>query len=169
MWAEMQNDWEVFSEVSSAAYAALTDERFDEIPDLKGEDVATWTKRRRGQSFFRQAVLSAYEYRCCISGLDKPALIVASHIVPWARDEHLRVNPHNGLALSALYDRAFDQGLIALDDDCRVLLSQDLEISDNEEVERAFHAVAGKAIILPGKFRPDVSCLQRHREEVFLG
>ncbi len=39
---------------------------------------------------------------------------VASHIVPWAEDRRNRLNPHNGLCLSAPHDRAFDQGLITI-------------------------------------------------------
>ena len=41
-------------------------------------------KARRGQQFFRQAVLNAYDVRCCISGINVPRLLVASHIKPWA-------------------------------------------------------------------------------------
>jgi hypothetical protein len=41
-------------------------------------------------------------------------LQVASHIVPWAEDRRNRLNPHNGLCLSAPHDRAFDQGLITI-------------------------------------------------------
>src|ERR1035437_10336715 len=69
-------------------------------------------KVRRGQQFFRQAVLNAYDVRCCISGINVPRLLVASHIKPWGKFPNDRLNPRNGLCLSALHDAAFDAGLI---------------------------------------------------------
>ena len=41
-------------------------------------------------------------------------LVITSHIVPWCEDSQNRLNPQNGLCLSALHDRAFDQGLITV-------------------------------------------------------
>ncbi len=40
------------------------------------ESTAT-VKVRRGQQFFRQAILNAYDVRCCISGISVPRLLVA--------------------------------------------------------------------------------------------
>jgi hypothetical protein len=40
-------------------------------------------RARRGQQFFRQTVLNAYGVRCCISGINVPRLLIASHIKPW--------------------------------------------------------------------------------------
>ncbi|MDW8310784.1 MAG: HNH endonuclease signature motif containing protein, partial [Verrucomicrobiales bacterium] len=61
-------------------------------------------KVRRGRQFFRQAVLTSYEVRCCISGINVPRLLVASHIKPWGKFPSERLNPRNGLYLSALHD-----------------------------------------------------------------
>lgn len=47
-----------------------------------------------------------------MSGLAEPRLLIASHIVPWSKDKTNRLNPSNGLCLSAIHDRAFDQGFI---------------------------------------------------------
>src|SRR5258708_2851259 len=66
---------------------------------------------RVNQSFFRRRIVSAYECRCCVTGLRVPELLVASHIIPWAEDVPNRLNPRNGLCLNALHDRAFDRGL----------------------------------------------------------
>ena len=62
------------------------------------------------------AVMSAYNGRCCITGLSLSGLLVASHIIPWSHDRDNRVNPRNGLLLSALHDKAFDTGLITIKD-----------------------------------------------------
>ncbi|MXX40146.1 MAG: HNH endonuclease, partial [Gemmatimonadetes bacterium] len=82
------------------------------------------TKTRIGQNFFRKAVLSAYNYRCCITGLSIPKLLVASHIVPWHIDSANRLNPRNGLALSVLHDKAFDLGMITINEDMTVRVSK---------------------------------------------
>jgi len=79
-------------------------------------EIQATVKARRGQQFFRQAVLTAYDIRCCISGINVPRLLVASHIKPWGKFPSDRLNPQNGLCLSTLHDAAFDAGLIALDE-----------------------------------------------------
>ena len=59
-------------------------------------------------------MLASYNATCCVSGLRHEKLGIASHIVPWSHDTHNRLNPQNGLCLSALHDRAYDQGLMAV-------------------------------------------------------
>ena len=62
--------------------------------------------------------------RCSITGITDPALLRASHIVPWAEcDDALRLDVHNGLLLSALWDAAFDTGLVSFADDGTALAS----------------------------------------------
>jgi hypothetical protein len=56
-----------------------------------------------------------------------PALLRASHIVPWSEcDDAERLDVHNGLLLSALWDAAFDTGLVSFTDDGTVLASLEL-------------------------------------------
>lgn len=73
------------------------------------------TKARIGQGQFRRNLLEKWDGRCAATGLEEAKLLKASHIVPWASatDEE-RINPFNGLLLSAAYDAAFDAHLIAL-------------------------------------------------------
>ena len=58
---------------------------------------------RVNQSFFRRRIVSAYESRCCVSGLTVRELLVASHIIPWSEDVPNRLNVRNGLCLNALH------------------------------------------------------------------
>jgi hypothetical protein len=127
-------------------------------------------KVRRGQQFFRQAILNAYDVRCCISGINVPRLLVASHIKPWGKFPDDRLNPRNGLCLSSLHDAAFDAGLITLDDKLSVVLSKRLRsFFPQPELEQNFVPFEGKPIRLPGKLaEPDSGFLRFHREEVFL-
>jgi hypothetical protein len=68
--------------------------------------------------------------RCPITGITDPALLRASHIVPWAEcDNAQRLDVHNGLLLSALWDAAFDSGLISFADDGTALASPGLSAS----------------------------------------
>src|ERR1051325_4500660 len=92
-------------------------ERTRELVIPTGPTEAQATVRvRRGQQFFRQAILSAYGVRCCISGIPVPRLLVAGHIKPWRDFPDERLNPRNGLCLSSLHDAAFDARLIPLDE-----------------------------------------------------
>src|SRR3977135_1680410 len=69
-------------------------------------------------SIFRDALMDYWGGRCPLTGITEPALLRASHIVPWAEcDDAQRLDVHNGLLLSALWDAAFDAGLISFADD----------------------------------------------------
>jgi predicted restriction endonuclease len=54
-----------------------------------------------------------------MAGIVEPALLQASHIKPWAccESEAERLDVHNGLLLSVLWDAAFDKGLVTFEDD----------------------------------------------------
>jgi putative restriction endonuclease len=96
-------------------------------------------------------------------------LLVASHIKPWGRFPDQRLNPRNGLCLSALHDAAFDAGLITLDDKLSVILSKRLRgFFPHPLLERNFVPFEGKPIRLPEKLaEPDPECLRFHRETIF--
>lgn len=128
-------------------------------------------KVRRGQQFFRQAILNAYGIRCCISGINVPRLLVASHIKPWGAFPDDRLNPRNGLCLSSLHDAAFDSGLITLDENLKVVLSKQLRRHFPEPtLEQNFVPFDGKPIRLPDKLaEPGSEFLRFHREEIFCG
>lgn len=132
------------------------------------EDEYASTKRRKGQGAFREAVLSSYEFRCCVTGLEDTRFLVASHIKPWAQDKENRLNPHNGLCLSTLFDRAFDIGLISFSDDFRLMVSSQLkEQSRNAHISESFLAREGVEMVSPSKFYPDPAFLTWHRSKLF--
>lgn len=124
---------------------------------------------RRGQQFFRQTVLNAYGVRCCISGINVPRLLVASHIKPWRDFPNERLDPRNGLCLSSLHDAAFDAGLITLDEELNVVLSRRLKsYLPQPSLEQNFLPFEGEPIRLPEKLaEPDAGFLDYHRKEVF--
>ena len=176
MWEEIQADWERFAAESQTAIStflesAEEDEDVieDEIEYPIGEDRLVRAKARVGQRFFRSAVLSAYNQRCCITGLSIPTLLVASHIVPWRRDTQNRVNPRNGLLLSALHDRAFDSGLLTITDDMAVQVSNNDIWRKDKYFSESIGRYDGQLINLPEKFSPAPEFLAFHRRHIFQG
>ncbi|MEI7431651.1 MAG: HNH endonuclease [Betaproteobacteria bacterium] len=178
IWEEFQSDWEGLALecedlrrqlgcVAAAEAEAAAESTFT-ADDSTGETRRVFTEQRIKQHFFRRAVLSSYKGRCCMSGLSEPRLLIASHIVPWSKDKANRLNPSNGLCLSAIHDRAFDKGLISLSDDWRVLVSQELRKRDEHFVKQVLLPLDGQQIELPERFLPDQVFLMRHRREVFL-
>lgn len=81
-----------------------------EIPAVPiGKEREVVIKQRANRYLFRNMVLSAYNNTCCITGLARPELVEACHIIDWKTDESNRVNPCNGLAMNTLFHRAFDR------------------------------------------------------------
>lgn len=138
------------------------------LEDFTGETKQVLTAQRVKQQFFRRAVLSSYRGRCCMSGLSESRLLIASHIVPWSKDKANRLNPSNGLCLSAIHDKAFDKGLIALSDDFRIVISEELKRRDEAFVRNVLLPLSGKLIELPERFMPSVEFVSRHRADLFV-
>lgn len=175
IWDEFHADWEKLAiecEIQRQNLRAakglpqeLSLEESD--ADYTGETRTVITQQRVKQQFFRKAVLSSYRGRCCMTGVSDNRLLVASHIVPWSQDKANRLNPSNGLCLSALHDRAFDKGLITLDDDFRIVLSEEILKTDNGHLKTVFIPLKGEQIELPERFLPAPEFLQWHREHRF--
>ncbi len=169
IWDEFVNNQEnlVFeSECILADYQGKTIEEahpeieFD-LKNLKGEVKERLVKTRVNQSVFRQMILKTYSNQCAISGIDLPELLVAGHIVPWAENEHERLNPENGICLSNLYDRAYEKGLVCIDTDYKILISKQLkEYSTKSYYQDFFGKYDGKGINLPRQYQPHKDFLQ---------
>ncbi len=135
----------------------------DDLP-ASGKEREAIVRVRVNQSFFRQRVLSAYCFKCCVTGLTVRPLLVASHVIPWAKDTVNRLNPRNGLCLNALHDRAFDRGLMWIAPEFVVRLSPKLreENNDSKETIDWLMSFEGKPLLLPKKFQPDPELLAIH-------
>ena len=122
---------------------------------------------RVGQDFFRRAVLSSYEYACCVCGLDLPPLLTGSHILPWSVNADHRTDPENGLCLCALHDRAFDRGFISITGKLEVVVSSEIVTSLNHFALTAIGSFGSQRIRLPRRFAPKAEYLEWHRLNVF--
>lgn len=173
VWNEFHAAWERLAIESELLRTQVTQSTTAETAEMASTiEVPTETERtikvRLAQGFFRRVVLAAYQERCCVSGNPIPELLVASHILPWANHPAHRVDPRNGLCLSRLHDGAFDQGLIAFDDEYRLILSKRIkEHFTNQNIYDNFAGYEGKAMKLPERFYPDRSFLANHRETIF--
>lgn len=134
------------------------------LTDYTGETRQAIVEQRIKQHFFRRAVFASYRGRCCISGVSDPRLLIASHIVPWRDDKANRLNPSNGLCLSAIHDKAFDQHLFTLSDDRRIVLSPSLKQTSDTFLREVFWATEDKPIDLPDRFAPNSTFIAKHRE-----
>lgn len=126
-------------------------------------------KQRRGQEYFRDAVLNNFGGRCGVTGLAVRELLIASHILPWGKFPKERWNVRNGLSLSRLHDAAFDRGLITFDRNLKLKLSPQLK---KELSQRAVDLNFGKYVDQPLHIPddaawPDEEFLAKHRAEIF--
>lgn len=176
-WDEFYENQEklVFeSEQILAAYQETTietkyKEKLTDIPEnLKGQDRIREVKSRVNQQFFRKMVLANYNGKCALTGIDIGELLIASHILPWSENKEERLNPENGICLSALYDKAFDKGLIAFDDKMNVMFSNLLETSVGKDYyTRYFLPIKSTQLSEPNKYRPNPQFLEWHRDVIF--
>ncbi|MCW7554958.1 HNH endonuclease [Endozoicomonas gorgoniicola] len=138
----------------------------NDYENMVGTDVTRSVTVRSNQNVFRKMILEIYEGSCCITGLDIPAVNRASHIVPWAEDKDNRMNPSNGLCLSATYDAAFDRNLISFDEDYRLILSRDIrDHFASKSVSEYFLKKEGQKIKMPKMYEPNISFLEQHRNK----
>lgn len=135
-----------------------------DVTTKEGKEIVREAKQRVGQDQFRKWILNIYGGKCCVTGLDVPEVLRASHIVAWADDAKNRLNPSNGLCLSATYDAAFDKHLISFDDDYRMILSKSIKDHCTAAVcKQYFKDFEGCKLTLPSRFQPDKGLLEKHR------
>jgi len=171
VWNEFAQDPERLALESEKLVAARLGKSVEATSEIETDDLPeagiereALVKLRVKQSFFRRRVLSAYRFRCCVTGLTNRQLLVASHIVPWAADVANRLNPRNGLSLNALHDKAFDRHLMWIDDDFLVRLSPKLCESSTTSKQTVDWLMSfdGKPLLLPDNFRPDPVLIAKH-------
>jgi putative restriction endonuclease len=174
VWNEFNNNWGNLAFESEVLISNFSNEPIEKSSQINienlplGRERETIIKARVNQSFFRSTILSSYNLKCCITGLSIPDFLVASHIVPWAKDEKIRLNPHNGLCINSIHDKAFDKGFITVTTDYKIKVSKYLNDYKKEEaVSDFFLKYENKSIILPDKFLPEKDFLEYHHQNIF--
>ncbi|GGH22554.1 HNH endonuclease [Mucilaginibacter phyllosphaerae] len=171
VWNEYMNNWDelfIESEILLAQKKNTTIEQLNPVELVEpetmiGREAIRQVLIRLDQTVFRKMVLSNFADTCCITGINQPELLIASHILPWSLDAGNRLNPRNGLALNTLHDKAFERGLITITEDLKIKVSSVLTNSKNiQSIRENFIAYEGKSLIEPKKFFPDVEFLKVH-------
>jgi putative restriction endonuclease len=176
IWNEYNSDWDRLGYESELLIAKYSNTPIEETinADIDLSDLSRGTTRdaivkvRVNQGFFRATVLSSYNLKCCITGLAIPDLLVASHIVPWGKDDQNRLNPRNGLCLNSIHDKAFDKGLITITHDYKVKISNQVKKLYREpSIQDLFLKYENKSICTPDRFVPEKEFLSYHHTNVF--
>ncbi len=171
VWAEFTDHPEELALESERLLAKRLGKTVEEVAEIETDDLPeagierdAVVRIRVNQSFFRRRILSAFDFRCCVTGLAERALLTASHIVPWSVDEKNRLNPKNGLCLNALHDRAFDRHPMWIDEGFLVRFAPRLSkpSAGAKETVEWLTRFEGRSLLLPKKFSPDPEFLKRH-------
>jgi putative restriction endonuclease len=171
VWQEFMQNWDeefiegekLLAKKKHTTIEQLNNINLDNLQEVEGKERERMVRVRVNQSLFRKIVLTNFNNMCCITGLDVPELIVASHILPWRVDAGNRLNPKNGLALNTLHDKAFDCGLVTITEDLKIKISSRFyKAKDVESIQQNFIAYDGKPLIEPTKFSPDIEFLKVH-------
>jgi putative restriction endonuclease len=172
VWNEFNSNPESLAFESQRLFAKLSGRRLEDVAEIdenelpkEGLERERLVRLRVNQHFFRAVVLASYGFRCCVTGIDAPQLLVAGHIIPWATDATQRMNPRNGLCLNALHDKAFDRGIMVIADDFTVHFADSLRSTSTGYAENLNWLLKyeGQKITLPKKFAPNLELLAKHR------
>lgn len=94
---------------------------------LGNTDIEAMVKRRLFSGNLKKIVLRMFDSKCCLTGLELPALLVCSHIRPWANSSHSqRIDPSNTLLLAANWDALFDRYLVSFDHHGELIVSKSI-------------------------------------------
>ena len=118
---------------------------------------------RRGQGKFRANLIERWG-GCAVLKFNLADVLRASHIRPWKKCEgkNQKLDPDNGLLLSATLDALFDRGFISFKDDGGILISPRLSKEDRERLG------LDESMTLSKPLRPEQSDYMKfHREFEF--
>lgn len=141
-------------------------------PEVKYKHISTQTEEdvfvRNG--LFKKLVPKVYQNQCSFTGMKLSStfnynFIDACHIVPFSLTHNDKVS--NGIALCPNLHRAFDRGLVSIDTDYRILVSNHL--NEDEKHPYGLKQLAGKKMRLPIQqiHHPETEAVNWHRQNVF--
>ena len=110
-------------------------------------------KHRLHQASFREAVITAYNGRCALSGLPEPLLLDAAHIIPDKDELYGQPVVPNGIPLSKIHHAAFDSHLIGIDPDFRIHVSHRLLTRHDGPFLEALKQLDQETLHLPARLR----------------
>lgn len=161
VWTDFYGNPEFLAFESEKIIAKLSNQSIENSSAIQTEDLpqgierTAIIKQRVNQSFFRSAVMSAYNFKCCISGISSPQLVEACHIVDWSEDINNRTNPKNGLCMNPFFHKAYDTNLVGITPDMSIIVSEELfQRATEKTFFNYLKEINGRKILLPDKFLP---------------
>lgn len=156
LYAALRRFYQLAISLPAAPLKRYQEEVRKPLPSTEVERLAV---QRIGQDIFRESLLQYWQGRCPLTGITDQELLRASHIIPWSECESdaERLDVHNGLLLSALWDAAFDRNLVSFSDDGTPIFSDKLGL----EARKALYWEAPLPLTPQHKAR-----LARHRERL---
>lgn len=174
VWNKYFGHWDQLAYDAEALIAKYKELQLEESLTIDLNNLPTGTertyeiKRRINQRFFRDTVLSSYEQKCCITGLNNPTLLNACHIVSWSENQNMRTNPQNGLCLNVLFHKAYDENLIGISPDYNIYISDAFWGNSTKYVNSSMieyiNSLNRTKIQLPKRFLPNKDFLAMHFE-----
>jgi predicted restriction endonuclease len=136
------------------------DELFNESPEHEGDFRLRALREavvREGQPVFRRKLIEAYEGKCAVTGCSIQVLLEAAHITPYAGAWHTRAQ--HGLLLKTDIHILFDRGLLWIDTELKIRISEQLAGTEYAELD-------GRHLRLPKEKQnwPLITHLLNHRQ-----
>ena len=175
VWDKYYGHWEQLAYDAEVLIAKLRHKELEQSINIDlsnlplGKERIQEVKKRINQDFFRDAVLSSYENKCCITGINNIKLLHACHIVGWREDDVNRTNPQNGLCLNVLFHKAYDDHFMGISPDYEIFISDEFFGEKMKDVDNStIDYVRGynkRKLIMPKRFQPDRDLLAIHFED----
>ena len=127
--------------------------------DNNPTEIHSVIKKRVYQNKIRDITLSNYNNTCSLCDINKPDLLICSHIKPWAIDKKERLNPKNTICLCVLHDKMFDKGYFSLDTNYNIIYGKK---ADNQIKD----LLKGITFKTPNISPPDKVFLKFHFKEI---
>ena len=133
---------------------------FELVDSSKSKRKQLTQKERKGQAAFRRDILKIYNNSCAITEIKQKEVLEAAHIQGYVNEESNNVQ--NGICLRVDIHKLFDNGLISINNDYRVVVSSMLKSTEYERID-------GKKIKLPNNkmYYPSANALENHNKLVF--
>jgi hypothetical protein len=114
----------------------------------------------------REAVITAYNGRCALSGLPEALLLDAAHIISDKDEKFGQPVVPNGIPLSKIHHAAFDAHLIGIDPDYKLHVSDRLLVQNDGPMLEALKRLNGGVFHLPARAKdsPDRERLAQRYE-----
>lgn len=147
---------------NEAATEALQDIQNE---NYHADDEICESKRRSKQSVFSNKVKNNYGHTCALCGIQTKAMLIGSHIIPWATRKDIRLDPSNGISLCVMHDKLFDTGYITLSSQLKVVVSE--AVNKDQSLKAVTDLIKGLKLRKPKYSAPKEEYLKHHRKKVF--